>query len=444
MRNGTRRTHPRAGGCSAEAAVTIATFLSLFALLGAPVRAQAPEPSDTRAGLLAQAQAQKSTELHPYVPTKAEHYIDYAENILTTGLKFHPFFESAYSGGGFTLGAGYLHYVGAVQHRSTCAAASRFARLQADRGGVPRAAALRPARACCRSSAAGAKRPQVGFYGIGTGHVARTIARTTASSSRTGPRRSTSGRRGAAPAARAASKRPQWKQTPGSGTRPVGRDRSTRRTTLPGLGATVTYLHSQATIGVDSRPSRRLRAPRRLLRRHVPRLHAIRTAVTASSRSTTKPSSTSRSCARPGCCRSTRRVRRPCTKSGAADSVLHAAVARRRLVAARLTPAGASAIATACCCRPSGASWSTASSTRRCSTTPARSPRARSDLDLDDLKKDYGLGFRFHGPLATPLRIDFAQEQRRLLTSSSRRRRCSEERTCACAHRIRCRADARC
>jgi len=33
----------------------------------------------------------------------------------------------------------------------------------------------------------------------------------------------------------------------------------------------------------------------------------------------------------------------------------------------------------------------------------------RSDLDLDGLKKDYGLGFRFHGPVATPLRIDFAK-----------------------------------
>ena len=39
--------------------------------------------------------------------------------------------------------------------------------------------------------------------------------------------------------------------------------------------------------------------------------------------------------------------------------------------------AGASAIRTACCCRRSGASWSTATSTPRSSTTPARSPRAR-------------------------------------------------------------------
>src|SRR6185436_17880299 len=33
----------------------------------------------------------------------------------------------------------------------------------------------------------------------------------------------------------------------------------------------------------------------------------------------------------------------------------------------------------------------------------------RSDLNLDGLKTDGGFGLRFHGPLATPLRIDFAK-----------------------------------
>ena len=31
------------------------------------------------------------------------------------------------------------------------------------------------------------------------------------------------------------------------------------------------------------------------------------------------------------------------------------------------------------------------------------------DLNLRDLEDDYGFGFRFHGPLTTPLRIDFAK-----------------------------------
>ena len=34
---------------------------------------------------------------------------------------------------------------------------------------------------------------------------------------------------------------------------------------------------------------------------------------------------------------------------------------------------------------------------------------SRSDLDFDGLKSDYGIGFRLHGPAATPLRIEFAK-----------------------------------
>ena len=33
----------------------------------------------------------------------------------------------------------------------------------------------------------------------------------------------------------------------------------------------------------------------------------------------------------------------------------------------------------------------------------------RADLDLDGLKSDYGFGVRFHGPFATPLRIEVAR-----------------------------------
>ena len=32
----------------------------------------------------------------------------------------------------------------------------------------------------------------------------------------------------------------------------------------------------------------------------------------------------------------------------------------------------------------------------------------QSDLDLEGLKDDYGIGLRFHGPFATPLRIDLS------------------------------------
>jgi hypothetical protein len=33
----------------------------------------------------------------------------------------------------------------------------------------------------------------------------------------------------------------------------------------------------------------------------------------------------------------------------------------------------------------------------------------RSDLDFSRLKSDFGIGFRLHGPAATPLRVEFAK-----------------------------------
>jgi len=33
----------------------------------------------------------------------------------------------------------------------------------------------------------------------------------------------------------------------------------------------------------------------------------------------------------------------------------------------------------------------------------------RADLDFRGLKSDYGVGVRFHGPLATPLRVEVAR-----------------------------------
>ena len=87
------------------------------------------------------------------------------------------------------------------------------------------------------------------------------------------------------------------------------------------------------------------------------------------------------------------------------SSCCRRSAAVRRCAASR---AGASAISTACCCRPSGACWSTASSTWRRSTTPGASRRAAA-TGSRALKSDYGLGFRFHGPLATPLRIELAK-----------------------------------
>src|SRR6185295_12587468 len=73
--------------------------------------AQQSEPT-TREKAIEEAQADKAKDLHPYVPNKAEALINRVEDGLTNGvLTWHPFFDSAYSGGGFTLGAGYAKHV---------------------------------------------------------------------------------------------------------------------------------------------------------------------------------------------------------------------------------------------------------------------------------------------------------------------------------------------
>jgi len=70
-----------------------------------------PEPS-TRHAAIEQEQAAKADVLHPYVIGTGERLLDRAEDILVNGVpRLHPFFTSAYYGGGFTMGVGYAHHV---------------------------------------------------------------------------------------------------------------------------------------------------------------------------------------------------------------------------------------------------------------------------------------------------------------------------------------------
>lgn len=205
--------------------------------------------ASSRTEAIERLQAQKAAELHAYVPTQAEKYLDYAETVLTTGLTIHPFFESAYSGGGFTLGAGYMHHVGAyntldVRGSLTFSAYKRFeAEFIAPR--------LLHRQATLSLLGGWREATQVGYYGVGT-------ATSTSDRANYGfqepygsatlhvrPGRGMLVLRGGLEAS-------QWEQTPGSGTAPSVETVYTPET-LPGLGSTVTYLHSHAMVGLDSR-----------------------------------------------------------------------------------------------------------------------------------------------------------------------------------------------
>jgi len=88
-------------------------FVVVVLLTGTASFAVAQEPStQTRDQAIEQAQADKVKDLHSYAPGKVEALFNRAEEILVNRApSWHPYFESADYGGGFTLGAGYAHHV---------------------------------------------------------------------------------------------------------------------------------------------------------------------------------------------------------------------------------------------------------------------------------------------------------------------------------------------
>jgi hypothetical protein len=83
--------------------------VAVLAVLAVPPAAG----QDTRAGSIAEAQAAKAGRPEPYIPGKAERVAAAVKHrLLETPEGFHPWFDSVYSGGGFTLGGGYRRFYG--------------------------------------------------------------------------------------------------------------------------------------------------------------------------------------------------------------------------------------------------------------------------------------------------------------------------------------------
>lgn len=236
---------------AAASSVGRATAALVVCVIGIrPLHAQEPEPA-TRAAAIEQQQADRAKTLHPYVPNKAEKYFDRAEAILSNGLRWHPYFQNAYSGGGFTVGAGYRTFVSpynSVDLRGSITV-SGYKRLEAEFL-APR---LMNRRAVLSVIGGWREATQVGFYGLGNstdqdnranygftqpyGVAALTVR----------PTNRMLLLRGSFEAS-------QWNQTPGSGSAPSVEEVYSPAT-LTGLGAEVPYLHSTATVGFESRPS---------------------------------------------------------------------------------------------------------------------------------------------------------------------------------------------
>jgi hypothetical protein len=84
-------------------------LLTCFAAVIMP----AQEPVASRQEGIAEQQAQKARSIKPYKPNKAEEWVQKAETMfLVDPSGFYPYFDSVYQGGGLTLGAGYRKFIG--------------------------------------------------------------------------------------------------------------------------------------------------------------------------------------------------------------------------------------------------------------------------------------------------------------------------------------------
>ena len=184
-----RCTDSSTGGRQLTRGALACGLASLTALAATPTAwaQSAPPDADTRAGTIVAQEQQKATQLKPYEPSKAEKYVKkLEEQFLTGSLHWHPFFTSAYAGGGFTLGAGYLTHVGSyntIDFRGswtpsgTCGRSPSSSRL-----------ACSTVAASCRWSAAGARPLRWASTATAPARPRLTIVPTTASPSPTGPR----------------------------------------------------------------------------------------------------------------------------------------------------------------------------------------------------------------------------------------------------------------
>jgi hypothetical protein len=231
----------------------LCTSLAFVVGAASTALAQSPTPEpETRQTTLVNAVDEKAKDLHPYKVTTAEKVITRIEEHFTDQtVTWHPFFENAYRGGGFAAGAGYVFHTsayssldvrGSYSIRSYKLAEAEFVspHLFDRRGELTLLGGWRDAT-------------EVGFYGIGMnsspgdranfgfeqpfGSALLTIR----------PTRRLFLIRGGFEASR-------WDLKSGQGA-VKSVDEIYTPQSLPGLGATTTYAHTQATVGFDSRPA---------------------------------------------------------------------------------------------------------------------------------------------------------------------------------------------
>jgi hypothetical protein len=239
-------------GLFSRAARNIAAIVAVslpVMTIATPLFAQ-PAPQ-TREAEIVEAQKAKAGELKPYEVGRVEAWVNNLEDAVLSGrANWHPFFESAYAGGGFTVGVGHFSHVSSynVLDLRGSITPSGYKRAEAeflaprvfDRRGV--------------LSVIGGWREatQVGFYGFGTAGTSKddranySFSQPYAQALLTiRPTRGLAFVGGGLEIT-------QWDQGSGSGSAPSVEEVYSPAT-LPGLSASPTYVHSQASAGLDWR-----------------------------------------------------------------------------------------------------------------------------------------------------------------------------------------------
>jgi hypothetical protein len=236
------------------ASLTFVIGAATTALAQAPPDPEdSPVTADNRQTIFDNAAAEKAKSLTPYQVTFAEKVMTRIEAHFTgtEPIYWHPFLQNAYQGGGFAAGAGYMFHPSSYSTLDVRASYSiRDYKLGEAEYILPR---LFDRHAELTVLGGWRDATQVAFYGIGPD---------SSSGNRTNfgfqqpfgsalltyrPTRELFLLRGGFEASR-------WNLKSGSGMY-TSTDEVYTPATLPGLGTETTYLHTQATVGFDSRVS---------------------------------------------------------------------------------------------------------------------------------------------------------------------------------------------
>lgn len=206
---------------------------------------------DTREEEIAVKQAEKATHLAPRVPTRVETLLGRVRRSFTEQPKgFYPVFDSAYSGGGFTLGAGYQQFTGDRSYWNVTALYSvrSYKRFEATFGSPGHVAGLFDVR----TRVGWRDATQVRYHGLGMDSpedrsVAFRMQQGYGGADLIVRPKPWIVLRGGGVVEDFTLKDPKGDLTPVEGAHDS--------TSAPGLGASPTYFHSVGSAGIDTRPA---------------------------------------------------------------------------------------------------------------------------------------------------------------------------------------------